>query len=461
MSISQLISKKYLNLKFEDLPQEVIHAAKSALLDTLGCGIGGFDCEPKRIMETVIEELGAPQECTLIGSGKKTSVFYATLTNGIMVRYLDFNDSYFVPIENMLAGSHPSDLFAGALAVAEKEKVSGKDFISAVVAGYDVSGRIIEGQLKRPINDRGWENDCRGVYVMPVVTGKLLKINENQMINAIGISGSQNMLLGILDADKEPITMMKSLRFALTSQSGIFATYLARRGFTGPIRVIEGDKGFVESVFNNEFDLTTLTKDDGRFRIVDRIAKYFCSCGTSHGYLGCVLDIVKEKNLYRQDIESVKIMTSIHHLGHCADPTKRYPENKETADHSAWFQIAAIIIDRELTPFQYTSKKYKDPIYLEMMEKIKLEHSAEFDSYGSAGEVEIITKKGDVFRKKAYYRKGDPKNPMSDQEMEDKFRVLASLHMKDNQINQIIDLVWNFEKCTNVEELMKLMVFKK
>jgi len=134
-------------LKFDDLPKEVVHEAKRAVLDALGCGIGGYPSKASKIIQSLSKELGGPKESTIIGSGARTSCLNAILANGVMVRYLDFNDTYFITEGIHVLGGHPSDLIPAVLALGEREKSKGQDVITAIVVGYELSARFIDASV--------------------------------------------------------------------------------------------------------------------------------------------------------------------------------------------------------------------------------------------------------------------------------------------------------------------------
>lgn len=125
ITIAREICKYALGLRFEDLPKEVIHEAKRAVLDTLGCAIGAYQGDASKIIRSLVKELGGPKESTVIGSGLRTSCLNATLANGVMVRYLDFSDAYQVNCGPLTSGGHPGEVIPAALALGEREHSSG------------------------------------------------------------------------------------------------------------------------------------------------------------------------------------------------------------------------------------------------------------------------------------------------------------------------------------------------
>lgn len=227
MTIARRLSEYALGFDYEALSPEVIHAAKRALLDTVGCAVGGYTSDASRIFQSLVKEIGASAESTIIGSGLKSDCLNATLTNGIMVRYLDYMDQISIPVGSWYVYAHPSEVIPAILAVGERQHCSGKDILSAVLLGYELSARFCEATTIVPISKKGWSPDIAGAYIMPAVIGKLLGLSADQIENAIGISGCHGMVLGILDTAAEEYSMTKNLRFPFVARDGVLAALLA------------------------------------------------------------------------------------------------------------------------------------------------------------------------------------------------------------------------------------------
>ncbi|MGA2670230.1 MAG: MmgE/PrpD family protein [Dehalococcoidia bacterium] len=448
-----------LGLTFQDLPAEVIKQAKRLVLDTIGCAIGGYTSDASRILISAIPDLGGTAESTIIGSGIKTSCANAALANGVMVRFLDLNDGYIIA-KPVLTGTHPSEIIPPIFAVGERQRSSGKQVIEAMVAGYELSARFNDAcTVNKSIEHKGWNIDLRAGFIVPVVVGKLLGLNAEEIENAIGIAGSLNMVLGILDAPKEEYTMSKNLRFPFTAYDAIIASILAQKGFTGPKKVIEGQRGFVESVMGGDFDFKKCTDFNG-FRIMQTSFKSFPSDGTTHGHLTATLQLVKENDIKPEDVAQVRIFASSRDVEHTGQPEKRYPHNKETADHSSYYLTAVAISDREVSSRQYTSAKYDDPRIRELNDKVIFEADPSLDNLPTAGISEITTKQGKTYKKRVDYPRGEPRNPMTDKELEDKFRSLATDFMMDTQISDVINTIDQLDTLTDISILMeKLSLF--
>ena len=465
MTVAREIAKYALGLSFDALPIEVVHEAKKVVLDALGCAIGAYPSETGRVIQNIIKDLGGPKESTIIGSGLRTSCLNALLANGVMVRYLDFNDGYLILVGSQTTGSHPSDMIPTVLALGEREHSKGRDVINAIVLAYELSARFMHAfvnpaSVTPTIEAKGWNCDTRGIFVMPVVAGKLLGLNEEQMEHAIGISGSHNMVLGILDATGEEYTMTKNLRTTRTAYGGVMAALMAQKGFTGPTRVLEGNKGFIQTVMGGEFNAEKLTEVGDKFKILDTAYKPYPADGTTHGHVTATLELVKEHDIKPEDVVAVKIMAPSRCTEHTGDPAKRFPTNKESADHSSYYLTAIAIMDRRIGPDQYSEKKFKDPRVHELIEKVSIEADPSLDRTGQGGISEIRVKQGGTFKKRVEYPKGHLMNRMTDQDLEEKFHGMAEKFMTERRIKEVIATIYELEKLNDIGKLMSKVIFR-
>jgi len=461
MSAARKIAEYVFHFNFQDLPEDAIHQTKRVVLDTLGCAIGGYDSESRFSIEEYIKESGHPEEATVFGSGLKTSCLNATLANGAMVRYLDYNDTAFIiQGETYRTGYHPSEVIPPILALAERHHLSGRDAITAIVVGYDLSLSFLEGVVGPGMEKRGWNGDTRGAYIMPFVAGKLLGLNETQIENAVGIAGSCHAVLGILDNQAEEYTMTKNIRFPTMSYAGIMAAMLAQKGFTGPTTIIEGHDGFVETIMGGDYDLSKIVPLKGKFAIRETCIKSIIADFSSHGHLTATLNLVREHDIKPEDVAEIRITTSKRCAEHTGDPVKKYPKNKETADHSSYYLTAIAIIDREIGPDQFTPEKYNDPKVRELIDKVVLQGDPMLDKFRPAGISEIITKQGKKYCLRVDYPRGHARNPMTDEEVVEKFKSMASRYMSEDHMEQIIDTVFSLDKLDDIGKFNRLMVFR-
>lgn len=268
------------------------------------------------------------------------------------------------------------------------------------------------------------------------------------------------MVLGILDAPGEEYTTTKNLRFPRTAQGGIMSALLAQKGFTGPSTVIEGNQGFIQTVMGGDFEVEKLLRAGERFKIMDTVFKAFSTDATMQGHLTATLTLVKEHDIKPEDVEKINIWAGTRDVAHTGDLAKRYPKNKESADHSSYYCTAIAILEQAVGPAQFTPEKFEDPKVKELNDKITFEVDPDLDRFSAAGISEIETTQGAKYKCRVDYPKGHPHNPMSDEELEEKFRAMASELMDGKQIKDIITTVRRLEELDDISELMRALVFK-
>ncbi len=449
-SVAYQFARYTVGLNYDLLPQSVIRQAKRSLLDTLGCAIGAFEAPGRPICESVAREIGGPEEATVFCSGFRTNALNATLVNSFLVRFLDGND--------IGGGGHNSDSIPAILAVCEREKAGGKALLTSLVISYELGTRVIESAGgKSKTEEHGFTPDIRGGLSMPPALGKIMALDEDQLANAIGICASGGLSLNIVDADKQENFMKKNLRFGWVAHDAILCCLLARKGFTGPVNVIEGDSGWQESMFKGDMDLERLVDFSG-WRILDTRHKLLCANGSSHGHLLATLAVVKENHIKPEEVASVLIKASPKEAHHTTTFTKKYPRTAENADHSAFYMNAYIIKEGRLDLESINPDNFVDPVILDLIEKITVEELAgPYISY--EGYCRIITKDGRMFEKHIPCAHGFGNDPLTDKELEQKFSELTEKYINKKQIKKIIDTVWNVEKLERVSDLMKLTVF--
>ena len=231
-SIARQISEFSVGLQFNDLPEDVIHEVKRYMYDSIGCAYGGYHTKDVNIIYDIYKDIGGKGEATILGFGDKLPAVNVTLINSLMVRALDFNDIYWKEDP-----SHPSDIIPAAWSVGELAHANMKDVITAIVLAYEFEQRLCLF-AKPGVRERKWHHATLTQFVSPIVAGKMLGLNVDQMVNAIGINGSHNHTIGCPTAGK--LTMMKNTVDPMAVQTGVFAALLAQKGYSGTEKVFEG-----------------------------------------------------------------------------------------------------------------------------------------------------------------------------------------------------------------------------
>ncbi len=438
-------------LTFDDLGEKAVHEARRYLLDSLGCAFGGICQEDAKIALDVLREIGGKGSATILGTGEKTDPVTASLANALMVRVMDYNDIYW-----QQDPSHPSDIIPAALACGERAGRGGRDLVVGIVLGHEFEMRMCEAAFPG-IRERGWHHATLTAFVSPIVAGRMLGLPWEKIQHAIGISASRHATLGAVTAGK--LTMMKNTVDPMATQSGVMAALLAEKGYTGPEHVVDGKEGLTHC-FGPEWKLEILVDGLGDSWRIERCGmKAFPTEALTHAPISAMLDIVIENDLKPAQIEKVHIRSLARAADILADPTKYDPRSKETADHSLPFVIAAAIVDRKVTPAQFETERIMAPEIREQLNKVEVVADPEIEKVFPKLQRVIVTVKttdGQEFTKQLDYPKGDPRNPLTDGEVEEKFDALAAPVLDNSARTRIKDAVWSLEKLSSITELMDL-----
>lgn len=452
-TLTHRIAEWACDLDYNALTPDAIDAAKRFLYDTVGCALGGWQIHDVKLFYEHYQSLRQPGPCTVIGGGDKMNVIAASMLNSLMVRAMDYNDIYWKQDP-----SHPSDLLAAPLAIAEWKQLNGKDLLLATVLGYDITMRLCHIGLPG-IRERGWHHATLMAYATPVVAGKLLGLTADQMQHAIGISACHRFTLGCAVAGK--LTMMKNTVSPMSTRDGVEAALLAQRGYSGPEGVIEGKEG-MEHCLGEGWDYSWINENLGdRFMITDCGMKSFPIEALMHAPVSATLQIVKEHDIAPEQIEKIEIESIARAADILSDPAKYKPESKESADHSLPYCIAAAVTDRMVTPKQFKDERLWDERLRAQMAKVKVVANDEFERAFPAKQctrVTITTIAGDKHTAERDFPKGDPRDPMTLEELEQKFGALAEGVLSPARQAQLKEAIFDLENCTDVGSLMGLMV---
>jgi 2-methylcitrate dehydratase len=438
-------------LQYEHLSSEAVHQAKRFLLDSIGCALGGSRQPDTMIALRVLREIAGTGPATVIGSGERFDPVSATLANALLIRSMDYNDIYWKQDP-----SHPSDLIPAALAACERARSNGKELIVGVVLGHEFEMRFCEAGFPG-VEERGWHHATLTAFVSPIVAGRMLHLGWEQIQNAIGISGVRHVTLGSVSAGA--LTMVKNAADPMASQSGMLAALLAEKGYTGPAEVIEGKEGFVHCM-GPGWNLDVLTDGLGNsWRITQCGMKAFPTEALTHAPISATIDLVRANDLTPDQILKVKIHTLTRAADILSDPSKYDPRTRETADHSLPYVIAVALVERQVTPLSFTAEKIMDPRIREQLKKVELVGDPEVDKVFPALQraiVTITTTDGRSLTRQLDFPKGDPRNPLTDREVEEKFAALADGVLPLEAQKKLKEAIWGLDRLALVKNLMAL-----
>ncbi|MFA7629352.1 MAG: MmgE/PrpD family protein [Candidatus Neomarinimicrobiota bacterium] len=432
-SFSRQIAEFAVALRYEDLPENVVHEVKRFLYDSFGCALGSMHTRDVNAIHDIYKEMGGREEATVIGFGSKLPAVNAAFVNALMIRSLDFNDIYWKQDP-----SHPSDIIPAALAIGECVDASMKALITAIVLAYEFEQRMCEF-AKPGVRERKWHHATLTQFVSPVVAGKVLGLSVDQMVNAIGISACHNHTIGCPTAGK--LTMMKNTVDPMATQSGVLAALMAEKGYTGTEAIFEGKEGLMD-VFGPDWDTDALLGNLGSsFKILECSMKAFPTEALTHTHISAAIKIVSENDIDYRDIESVTVTTIARACDILFDPHKYRPDSRETADHSLPYCIACALVDRKVTTRSFDEEKIRDPRIREVIDKIHGEASEAFEKMFPAKQpsrARIRLKDGKEYSVYMEYPKGDPREPMTEADLDAKVSALCGKRFNAGKLKEIL-----------------------
>ncbi len=440
-------------LSFEKLPGEAVLEAKRRVIDALGCAIGAYDAKPAQIARKVAQLSSNPDGATVLTTGHKTSPDLAAFASGVMMRYLDFNDTYLSK-----EPAHPSDNIAAVLAVAEAEKKSGKDLITAIVLAYEIQCRLCDAAS---IRSRGWDHVTYGAFSAGLAAGKLYGLSKQQLVHVQGLAATPNNAMRQTRVGE--LSHWKGCAFANASRNAVFAATLAKHGMTGPSEIFEGEMGFWAQV-SGPFELAPMGGEEGNphFMINQTYVKHFPAEYHSQSAIEAALELRTQIGVDNidQKIESITIESFDAAVDIIAGFVEHWaPKSRETADHSMPYCVSAALIDGDITLDTFSDTRIQEPKLRALIQKVKVNRNAEMTAgypEGIPNLLVIKTTDGKEFSKKIAYPLGHNRNPMNDVDIEKKFRSLALRWMSEANADRILKALWSLETCTDISQIMAL-----
>jgi len=475
--LSHIIADWACALKYEHLSPAAIQAAKLFWFDSIGCALGGSQQDDAKILlkhyramsgrrgdtDSSGGEGGGNGSATSFVSGFKTNPVDAAFLNGHMIRAMDYNDIYW-----KADPCHPSDLIAAPLALCESEGLSGQDLILATIIAYEIEMRLCE--VGRPgVREYGWHHATLSAFAAPIAAGRVLNLTPAQMVAAMGISASRTFCPGAVTAGK--LTNMKNTVDPWAGRMGAESALLARGGFFGPEHIIDGKEGLF-AVFKHvqyegkpaTFDAEALVADlpnstKSHYRILDCGMKSFPIEALSHSPLTAMMKTVKEHNIQANDVKEIKVEVIARAADILGDPHKYRPDSKETADHSLPYCMAAGLVDGMVTPLQFKEERVLDKALMPIMDKVKVVANQEFEALFpkfQPSRVTITTNDGKSHSTRVDVPKGDPRDPMTEEEIAVKFTALGGDVIGKEQCKKLQSFIMSIDTAENLDGLFDL-----
>jgi 2-methylcitrate dehydratase PrpD len=444
-----------LETSFEKLPNSIIEETKKHILDFFACALAGYTLSPSgKIVADLCRSLGLNGEASVIGGdGRKIPAPFATLVNSATGYSLEFDDV------SVFSASHPGvTTIPSALAIAEKEGFGGEDLITSVTVGYDLNMRVGAAMSTMGMIRGFMPETSAGVWGATAAAGKLLGLSEEQLLNAFGILAIAPMG-AIYEAIKEG-AYIKETAPGWSAMTGTFAALLAQRGFTGPHMILEGERGIPCTILQERPDFRRTLKGLGTdFKIVAAAIKPYGCCRILHAPIDATLEIVRERGISPEQVGKVIVQTYTH-------AAKRYALHKIDkpvhARNSIPYAVAVALVKGKAGADEFSEEGIKDPEVLKFAKRVNVIRTKEMDrlflaKHRRVARVIVRLKSGQQFSHFVQYPKGEPENPLTDKELETKYRRLAAVTLDKNQIDELLDTVRHLEKVNDVRMLADLM----
>jgi 2-methylcitrate dehydratase len=447
---TELLSTYACRLTYQDLPPEMVHQVKRTLVDTFGCALGGFSAEPSTIARRLASRTTSSTPSRILGTKDGSAPDMAGFANGVMVRYLDCNDSYFSP-----GGGHPSDMIPAILAMADPLGSDGQTVITAITLAYEVFCRLSDQVV---IGDLGWDQGMFSVIGAACGAGKVMGLDREAMSHALSLAVVPNLPLAVTRVGE--LSMWKGCAAACATRAGIFAAQLAQEGMTGPAEPFDGPRGLWDQAVGQPVALEQLGGGREPFRITATSFKFFPSQIHTQGPIGLALEL--HAQVPAAEIAAVRIRTYRSAVRSAAtDPQKWDPQTRETADHSIPFLVATAFQDGAVTPASFAPERIQNPALRQLMSKMTIEEDLEF-TQAFPEELncwmEITSTSGHRFTAETAYPKGHRQNPLSDAELEAKLRHLAVGTLSEPQCRKALAQLWSLEHAPNLRQLFDSLV---
>jgi 2-methylcitrate dehydratase len=439
-------------LRYEDLPAEVVRQTKRLIVDTVGCALGGYGSGPATIAADIAATVTSTRPATVMVSGRRTSADLAAFANGAMIRFLDYNDGYTSTGES----GHPSDSIAAALTAAEIAGRTGKDLIAATVLAYEVFCRICDQADLKPL---GWDHVTVGGIASVAAGAKLLGLEGRKLAEAFNLGIAPNIAL--YQTRIGNVSMWKGCAYANASRNALFAVMLAERGMTGPSPIFEGVGGYFKAVTRAPFELAALGGHAHPYRIMECSIKRFPLGQYSQTVVEAALQ-ARAKIRSVEEIAEVRIETVTTAVRLMAgDEDKWEPATRETADHSMPYTVAVALVHGTVADHHFDDEYLNDPAIRALTRRVKVEASAEADRRLPGAmlcTLTLVTVAGARHAATVEYHRGHWRNPMSDAEVEGKFRSLARKVLAVERCDRLLEALWKLEELPHAGEVIRLTV---
>jgi 2-methylcitrate dehydratase PrpD len=436
-------------LSFDDLPEDVVELEKRHVLDTLGCILYGTTTPWVRKVVKTLAATEPEGDASVLGAGPSLSPARAVLVNGTASHSMDYDDHC------QDAGVHAgSATIPTALALTETADriVTGAEFLTAVTAGVEVGVRsgfgIGYGSIRQGWHIAGWT----GAFAGATTAGKLAGLTESELVHALAVAGTQGC--GLLGAQYG--AEVKRFHMGKAAEAGYLGAMLASNGFTGDDRIFQDRYGGIGRTMSDDYDVDAVTSGLGaEYRMLDKLSfKPFPSVGQIHAPVDATREILRTENVSPDEVRRVVVGTTEtvrEHVGWTYEP-----RDVMSAQSNIQYAIATLLVDGDVTVDGYERDAIGRPEILRRVEDVHVEVDDALDSETFGATVRVETDRGE-YRNSISTPRGYPSNPMSDEQLLEKFRNQAGKVLDSDDVEAVIDLVFDVENLDDVSELVGVL----
>ena len=436
-------------LRYSDIPSEVIARIKLLILDALGCALYGSYLEWSRILRATLRKVDATRTCRVWGTDESLSAPHAALANGTLIQSFELDDVHRQGVLHVGAVTLPP-----LIAVSElREGLSGRDFLTAAVAGYEIGPRV--GKCMGPQHiGQGWHSGAT-VGVFSAVAGAIsaLRLSPGQAVHALGIAGTQ--AAGLMAAQYG--AMVKRMHAGRAAQSGLYGALLAQEGFTGIVDLFESPYGGFCTTFSrspDRFSLDELSSELGRSWETMHISLKFYSCvGSNHTTLDAIRMLQEQTPFGADDIDKIVVHGSQVTVEHVGWPYQ--PQGLTSAQLNLPFCVATLLLEGDVFVDQFTDDVVTDARRIALSKKVSVLHDPEITARGAGSRhlvrVEVYLKNGTRLEQTVAAPRGSEQSFASETDIVRKFKTLAAHAVSDAKADKIINLVLGADRLARVD----------
>ena len=441
------------NLKDEHVPPRMRGRAIDCLVDQIGCQLGGTQLPWAKQVREVYGRNGGLPEATVVGDGERLSISSTAFINSTYGHSIEFDDG------NPLSRGHPgAELIPPLMAIAERDHLPGREFLTAFIAGYEVRGHI-GWAVSDGMSEHGGPQDSTscGPFGVAASVGKLLAMNTEGIRNALGIAGVHSG--GLMQYDHGGGSA-KRIYAAVAGLNGIQSAFLAQAGMTGPEGILEGTRGLLNIYSSARLHPERLVADLGKKWIVEYVRiKPYSSCGAIHASVDGFKKLIVANDLKPEIIESIEVglpKSTYEHVGITS------PYDLTGMQFSTAYSLALTILKGGNTPREYTLEALADPAIRDFASKVSVREDTELNQHRGKfpSHVKVRVKSGNVYEAVVIDPTGSHLFPLSSDQIDDKFRHQVADVLETEHCEQLLRTLRNIDALDDMAKLPRMLIFK-